>query len=156
MNKQHFKLSNLTLSILMVLLFSGCNTKLLLTDRPSEKPDPEAGMIAEHLVLIRGVMGLTGKKLKSIDPIKLKVNRNKMERPFPDYESGIFYIEIIYQNGVIQKVPFSALGISDKDTVRHGYFELYIPIYDQLKASYIKTTKNQITLHQFNIDHLKF
>lgn len=147
---KYWRFYMLWLNFAMILLLVNCSAPLFFPEIETDLSE-ENSLIADSLILIRGVMEKNGKRLKSVDSIKFKLNNNKIERPFPDNEIGIFNLEIIYDNAQKQGVPFNAMIISDKDSINHGYFELYVPIYGKIKEMYIKTSVNSLILYQFNL-----
>lgn len=140
------------ITCLYLCLFVHCENSIRPSKIPNDAPlrrivDTLPSGDATSVLIVSGIMAANGDKLIRIDSLIKRTYR--LQQAIPYKATGIFNVEILYNNDYLQKVAFDALIASDSDVVIHGFFEIQIPVWSGIKGIRIIKTANGKLLHEF-------
>ena len=85
---------------------------------------------SKKTLVLQGIFDDAGNALVKID--KPALYDRKLSRPTPDQREGRYFILINYADADSLKVYFDALVGGDRDDkIRHGFFEIQVPVKNQ-------------------------
>jgi hypothetical protein len=121
------------------------------THKSSDTIKPPYEDYASTLV-VKGIMDVEGTALEKVEPLQIK--DYQVAQVMPKIAAGLFEVRLEYENGFVQTVFFDALIASDSEEIKHGFFEIQVPVYGSLRGVKILSAKTQKIFHEFVKDEV--
>ncbi len=141
-------------SLLVVLLAADMGERLILSDVPSLRESRAMKYVSEAVqpsraantparvasaddaskdgvIVVQGIFDSAGEKLLRLQPVHRYAYRSKTT---PDQREGRFAVKVTFMSGMVTTAPFDALVADDAGHTAHGFFEIVIPVSDDIRS----------------------
>ena len=84
------------------------------------------------VIVVSGIFDPAGERLLKLNPVRRY--SWQQSAPTPNQKQGRFALKVTYVKGASQVVPFNALVADDAGHTRHGFFEVVVPVDDEVES----------------------
>jgi hypothetical protein len=99
------------------------------------------------VVVIQGIFDPTGENLLELKPVHRYAYSSP---PIPNQATGRFLVKVFFRNGEVTTVPFDALVADDAGRTQHGFFEITVPVSDEIDYILITDAMGAKTFTRIN------
>jgi hypothetical protein len=117
--------------LLLILLAFGKGEQVAANCETCLQSTPVSSMVYSGVIVIQGIFDSTGERLLELKPLRRYTYHSG---PIPDQREGRFAVRVAFASGITTTVHFDALVADDAGRMAHGFFEVVVPVSDEIAS----------------------
>jgi hypothetical protein len=117
------------------------------TGETMQSPGGTATQASKGVVVIQGTFDPAGENLLELKSVHRYAYNSP---PIPNQPTGRFLVKVFFKNWEVTTIPFDALVADDAGRTQHGFFEVTVPVNDEIDYILITDAIGEKTFAHIN------